>query len=294
MLSIASISLLIAMKVIGFVITGSVGIRADAIHSSVDLLGVIVALIGIRISAKPADHKHAFGHGKAENIAAGFVAGLILLAAVNIAYEAIQRLTSGGTLELVTTGIYITAIALGINLFVSWYALRVARLTDSIAIEATGRDLLADSYSSIAVLLGLVLVRLTGANILDPIVALLVALLIGRTAILTLKKALGGLMDTRLSEDEENRIRNCIVEYSDHAAGFQHLRTRKAGSERYIEFQLIVPHDSSVEEAHKICDELEQRLANALRSVNITIHIEPCDATCYNCTVLCRNQIPQS
>ena len=291
-LSIVSISLLIAMKVTASILTGSVGIRADAIHSVIDLLGAIVALVGIRISAKPADHQHAFGHGKAENIAAVFVSSLIFIAAGTIVYEAIHRFSTGGTMELLTIGISITAIALVINLLVSWYALRVARLTDSIALEATGRDLLADSYSSIAVLVGLVLIRTTGINVLDPIVALFVALLIGRTAFSTFRNAIGGLMDTRLSEEEENIIRTCITGYSNHVVGFHHLRTRKAGSERYVDFQLIVPRDFSVDEAHVICDGLEQRLANVLHPVSITIHIEPCNATCYRCTVLCTSRIP--
>jgi cation diffusion facilitator family transporter len=286
-LSILSIILLITLKVVGSYFTGSIGLRADAVHSSIDLFGACISLICIRISARPVDMEHAFGHGKADNIAGVFVAGLIFLAAGTITYEAIQRLLGGGTLELVTMGIYITAIAIIINVLISWYTLRVARLNESMALEATGYDLLADSYSSVAVLIGLILVRLTGIIILDPIIALLVAALIAKAAFSTFRKSINGLMDKRLPEKEEELIRECIMKYPGQIVDFQNLRTRKSGSERYIDFQLIVPRECSVESAHAICDELEQNIEKELHPVSVTIHLEPCLAQCIGCTVLC-------
>lgn len=293
-LSIISIGLLILMKYIASFMTGSVGIRADAFHSTIDFVGAIVALICIRISSRPADNQHSFGHGKAENVAGIFVAGLIFIAAGTITYEAIHRLISDSTMEMVTAGIYITCVAVAINLAVSGYILRVAKTTDSIALEATGRDMLADSYSSIAVLIGLVLVSLTGINELDAIVALLVAGIIAKTAFFTFKRALQGIMDTRLSEDDEKIIESCIADYEKNIAGFQHLRTRKSGSERFIDFQLIVPKHLSVEKAHSICDELEAQIADKLDPIYTTIHVEPCTFVCDNCPVLCRDLNPHS
>lgn len=290
-LSILSIILLISLKVMGSNFTGSIGLRADAVHSSIDLFGACISLICIRISAKPIDSEHAFGHGKADYIAGVFVALLIFLAAGTITYEAIQRLLSGGTLELVTVGIYITSIAIVINVLVSWYTLRVARLNESMALEATGNDLLADTYSSVAVLIGLILVKLTGIVILDPIVALLVATLITKTAFSTLKKSINGLMDARLPENEEEFIRVCIMKYRQKIVDFQNLRTRKVGSERYVDFQLIVPRDYSIEEAHSICDALEQNIEEKLDSVNITIHLEPCLAHCIQCDIVCNSRL---
>ena len=286
-LSIFSISLLIVMKVVASIITGSIAIRADAIHSVIDLSGAVIGFIGIRVSGKPPDERHPFGHGKAENIAGVVIAGLIFVAAGTIVYEAVKRLIVGGTVELVTLGIYVTAAAIVINLVISWYALRVARSTDSVALEATARDMFADVLSSCAVLVGLILVRLTGLSILDPIVALLVAILITRTAYLTMKKSFGGLMDTKLPEFEEGVIRSCILEHSGEVVAFHELRTRKAGSQRYIDLHLVMPKNASVEEAHRMCDHLEQDIENRLHYTSITIHVEPCTIECEQCSVSC-------
>ncbi len=286
-LSILAICVLIAMKVVAGIITGSIAIMADAVHSVIDLSGVVIGYIGIRVSGRPADEQHAFGHGKAENIASSIIAGLIFIAAGIIFYQAVTNLIAGVTVELVTVGIYVTAAAIVINALVSWYALRVARATDSIALEATGRDLFADVLSSGAVLIGLVLVRLTGLSMLDPIVALLVAILIARTAYLTMKKSFGGLMDTRLPELEEETVRSCIIEHSGQVVSFHELRTRKAGSQRYIELHLVMPKNASVEEAHQICDHLELDIENRLQHTSVTIHVEPCSIECDQCTVSC-------
>ncbi len=286
-LSILSISLLIAMKVFASIITGSISIRADAFHSLIDLSGAVIGYISIRISGKPPDERHAFGHGKAENIAGVAIAGLIFVAAGTIVYEAINRLITGGAIEMVTLGISITAAAIVINIIISRLALRVARSTDSLALEATARDMLADVFSSCAVLIGLILVRTTGLSILDPIVALLVAILIIRTAYLTFRKSFAGLMDTRLPRTEENEIMSCLKEHAGQLVGFHKLRTRKAGNQRFIDLHLVMPKNASVEQAHQICDHLEQDLENRLTNTNVTIHVEPCNIECNQCSVAC-------
>jgi cation diffusion facilitator family transporter len=290
-LSIFAVSFLIAMKVVASIITGSIAIRADAIHSAIDLVGAIIGFIGIRIAGKPPDRQHPFGHGKAENIAGVVIAALIFIAGGIIAYQAITRLISGGGLELVTLGIYVTAAAIVINLAVSWYAMRVARHTDSVALEATARDLLADVFSSGAVLVGLILVRFTGIAMLDPIVALLVSLLIFRTGFLAMKRSFGGLIDTRLPRAEERQIIACLEEHRGQLVSFHKIRTRQAGSQRYIDFHLVVSKDVSVEKAHKLCDELEQKIEARLASASVTIHVEPCDGKCEQCSLtpdICR------
>lgn len=284
-LSIVAVSFLIAMKVVASIVTGSIAIRADAIHSVIDLVGAIVGFIGIKIADRPPDRQHPFGHGKAENIAGVVIAALIFIAAGTIAYQAITRLISGATVELVTVGIYVTAAAIAINLAISWYMMRVARATDSVALEATARDLTADVLSSVAVLVGLILVRLTGVALLDPIVALLVAILIFRTAFLTMKKSFGGLIDTRLPRPEERKIIACLGKHSGQLVGFHKIRTRKAGSQRYIDFHLVVSKDVSVEKAHQLCDELEQQIEARLSYTSVTIHIEPCDGKCEQCSL---------
>ena len=283
-LAIFAVSLLILMKVAASIVTGSIAIRADAVHSAIDLFGVIIGYIGIRIAGKPPDERHPFGHGKAENIAGVVIAGLIFIAAGTIAYQAVERLITGGAVELVTIGIYVTAAAIAINGIVSWYSLRVARATDSLALEATARDMFADVLSSGAVLVGLILVRLTGITLLDPIVALLVAIIIARTAFLTMRKSFGGLMDIRLPQAEEDAIIACIREHGAQIAGFHQIRTRKAGSQRYIDFHLVVSKHISVEQAHQLCDQLEQEIENRLSYTSVTIHIEPCDGKCERCS----------
>jgi cation diffusion facilitator family transporter len=282
-LAIVAVSLLIAMKVAASIVTGSIAIRADAVHSVIDLFGVIIGYTAIRISRRPADTGHPFGHGKAENIAGVVIPILIFIAAAIIAYQAVTRLISGGVVAMVPLGIYVTAAAIVINLLVSWYSLRVARATDSLALEATARDLLADVFSSAAVLVGLVLVQFTGITVLDPIVALLVAVLIGRTAYITLRKSLGGLMDVKLPQAEEDEIVAVIKKHGDLIAGFHKIRTRKAGSQRYIDFHLVVSRDLSVERAHRLCDQLEQEIEERLSDASVTIHVEPCDGDCELC-----------
>jgi len=284
-LSIAAISMLLILKIVTSILTGSVAIRADAVHSAVDLFGVIVGYIGIRVSGRPPDEQHAFGHGKAENIASGIIGGLIFFAAGMIAYEAIKRLITGGTVELISVGIYVTAAAIVINGVVSWYSWRVSRNTDSVALEATSRDLLADVFSSVAVLVGLVLVKLTGFVLLDSIVALLVAVLIARAAYVTVRKAFVGLMDTRLPREEEDAIVAFIEEHGSDLAGFHQVRTRKSGNLRFVDLHLVMPKSVSVEEAHKMCDHLEDDVKSRFPNSSVTIHVEPCDGDCEQCRV---------
>ena len=286
-ISIIVIALLIAMKAVASAVTGSIAIRADAIHSTIDLAGVVVGFLGIRISSRPPDGDHSFGHGKAQDIASLVIAALIFFAGGAIAYQAIQRLISGGEVEMVTPGIYVTVAAIVLNAIVSWYAFKVAKSADSTALEASGRDMFADVLSSIAVLIGLVLVRVTGSNLPDPIVSLLVAALIARAAFITLRKSVDGLMDTRLPEAEEEIVRTCIKEHMGQLVDFHELRTRKAGDRRHIYLHLVMPKDSSVDQAHSVCDHLEEDIQSRLQRVHVVIHVEPCDVECQECSASC-------
>ena len=286
-ISILAIISLIIMKFVASILTGSIGIRGDAIHSIMDLSGAVIGFLAIRYALKPPDKEHAYGHSKAENIAGVVIASIIFLAAGTIIYEAINKLTSGTVVERLTIGIAVTAFAICINLGISWYALRVAKIADSVALEATARDMLADVFSSCAVLIGLILVAATGLSILDPIVALLVAILIIRAAYMTMKKSFGSLIDTSLPPEEQELIIQCIMEHKEQIAGFHNLRTRKAGSMRFIDFHLIMPHFFSIKEAHSFCDHLQEDIQKTLPQVNVTIHIEPCDKNCQVCSAIC-------
>jgi len=286
-LSIVWISLLIAMQIVTSIITGSISIRADAVHSALDLIAAVITFIGVKISGKPADEKHPFGHGKAENISSTIVAILIFTAAGSIIYSAVNRLITRTPLEFVELGIYVTAAAVIVDYIISRYLLKVSRKTGSIALEAQAGHVFSDALSSIAILIGLVLVRFTGLNILDPIIALIVALIIIRVGYTTLRKSFGGLVDVKLPEREELEIKSCIIEHYSEVVSFHELRTRKAGSQRYIDLHLVMPKNASVEEAHRMCDHLEQDVENRLHHCSITIHVEPCSIECDQCQVSC-------
>lgn len=289
-LSIFAVSLLVVMKVVASILTGSISIRADAIHSIIDLSAVVIGFIGIKIGRKSPDKQHVFGHGKAEDIAAFVIGGLIFIAAGTIVYLSIERLIVGATVEFLSIGIYVTAVAIMINIIVASCALKIAKSEDSIALEATGRDLLADVWSSVAVLVGLILVRLTGLNILDSIVAIIVAILIGRIAYQTIKKAFGGLMDIRIPTEEEDSIIASIMEHTDQVLDLHKLRSRKVGSQRYIDLHIVIPKDVTLTEAHQLCDHLQQDIEGELHATDVTIHIDPCSDECDLCSVSCTLQ----
>jgi cation diffusion facilitator family transporter len=286
-LAVAAVSLLIIIKLVASIITGSISIRADVTHSSLDLVAAVITFIGIKIAVKPADEQHPFGHGKVENITSILVAGLIFVAAGSIIYTAIKRLIVGAPLEQIGIGVYVTAAAIAINFLISRYLLKVSRDTDSLALEAQASHLFSDVLSSCAVLIGLILIQVTGLAIIDSIVALIVALFILRVGYTTIKKSFGGLVDVKLPEDEENIIKGCITEHYSELVGFHELRTRKSGSQRYIELHLVMPKNSSLEETHKMCDHLEDDIETKLHSTSVTIHAEPCSIECDQCQVSC-------
>ena len=284
--SIAAIATLIALKIAAAILTGSIGILADAVHSLIDLTGAIIGYFGVKVAGKPADEKHGFGHGRAEDIAAALIASLIFLAAGIIAYQSILRLVSGSFVEMLDAGILATMAAIAINVTVSRFVFRIAREADSLALEATGRDLMADVLSSVAVLVGLIAVRITGQAALDPIAALIVVVFIVRAAMVTLRKATAALMDTKLPDREEKAIRDVLASDTN-IANYHGLRTRKAGSQRHIVVHIVVLRDKTVEEGHAIAEEAEDRIRVLFPGAGVTIHVEPCTPDCAECPAPC-------
>jgi len=278
---------LIVLKVVVAVITGSISILAQAVDSSLDLLAVVITFIAIRIATKPADEEHPFGHGKVENIAATVQAVLIFTAGGLIIYFAVQKIITGAKVELAEAGIGVMLVSMIASIFLSRHLFKVAKAVDSIALQANAQNIAADVYSTAAVLAGLVAVRFTGLNILDPIIAMVVALLILKTGYNVLRKSFGGLLDVKLPQAEEDEIRSCIMEHDCQMVAFHDLRTRKAGSHRYIDLHLVMPKNASVEEAHRMCDHLERDIRNRLHHTHLTIHVEPCTTECDQCSVLC-------
>ena len=286
--SIASNSLLILLKIVAGILTGSVSLIAEAIHSCMDLAAAIIAFFSVRISDKSPDEKHPFGHGKAENISGVAEGLLIFIAAIIIVYEAIQKIIKGAHLETVEIGLAIIAVSIVTNVLVSRYLMRTAKQTDSLALEADAKHLTTDVLTMAGVLVGLVLARITGLDIFDPITALLVAMMIMKAAYDITKKSFAGLMDTRLPRDEEETIELVINDHIGSLVSFHDMRTRKAGSQRFVELHLVLPHKVALEDAHTICDHLEDHIRGELPNVDLSIHTEPCSAECGSCSIDCQ------
>ena len=284
-LSLAVVIGLIVFKVVVGVITGSISVIAQAVDSFLDLFAIVITFFAIIIATKPADEKHPFGHGKVENIAAIAQALLIFSAGGLIIYSAVRRIITGAAIELTEAGIGVMLVSIIASIFLSRHLLRVSRAADSIALEASARNIAADVYSAAGVLVGLVVIRFTRLSIIDPIIALLVSLIILKAAYDVLRKSFGELIDVKLPEAEENVIRSAIMEHAGELVDFHELRTRKAGSQRYIDMHLVMPKDISVEEAHRMCDHLERDIESKLQQASVTIHVEPCSEECEECPV---------
>jgi cation diffusion facilitator family transporter len=282
---------LIVLKVVVSIITGSLSILAQAVDSFLDLFAVSITFLAIRFAAKPADAEHPFGHGKAENIAAIVQAVLIFIAGGSIIYTAIQRAQIEVALEMTEAGIAVMAISIIASILLSRHLRKVARQEDSMALEANAHNIAADVYSASAVFVGLIIVYFTGFDIIDDILAGIVAVFILKVAFDVLRNSFGGLVDVKLPEDEENKIRAAITEhFGAEVVSFHKLRTRKAGSQRYIDLHLVMPRHFSIEEAHVMCDHLEKDMKRRLVRTDTTIHVEPCDGKCEACRLTCEKR----
>ena len=284
-LTLTTVVGLFALKVTVGVLTGSISIWAQAVDSSLDIFAVVVTFLTVGFSAKPADREHPFGHGKVENIAAGIQAVLLFIAAVAIIYSAIRRIILDATIEMTEAGIAVMLVSMIVSILLSRHLFRIARATDSVALEGNAYNITADIYSTTGVLVGLTIVRFTGLTIIDPILAIIVSVLILRATYRVGQTAFAGLVDTRLPKVEEDELISCITEHTTQLAGFHEVRTRKAGSQRFIDLHLMLPKNASLEEAHQMCDHLEQDIENRLPNANITIHVEPCSVECDQCLV---------
>ncbi len=221
---------LFVLKVVVGLATGSISIWAQAVDSSLDIFAVVVTFLTVGFSAKPADEDHPFGHGKIEDIAAGIQALLLLGASVAIAYSAIRRILFGEQIKLEEAGIAVMALSMVVSIFLSRHLFRVSKATGSVALEANADNIRGDVYSTGGVLVGLVLVRFTHLNIVDPIIALAVVALILRATYRVARMAYSGLLDVRLPKSEEDIIASAIMEHTGQVPGFHEMRTRKAGN----------------------------------------------------------------
>ena len=272
-LSIASNTLLIVMKLVVGLISGSVSILSEAIHSSMDLVAAIIAFFSVRVSDNPPDTRHPYGHGKIENISGVIESLLIFLAAVWIIIEAMKKLL-GEKIELdsIAFGSIVMFLSAIVNTFVSRRLYKVARATKSVALEADALHLKTDIFTSLGVAIGLGLIIVTGINWLDPVIAILVALFIITQAYQLLKKAFTPLLDTAWSNNEieelKKKLNSLNVSYHD-------LRTRVAGNYLFVDIHIQIPEYVTVGNAHKYCDKIEKELTTVYENLTVTIHVEP-------------------
>lgn len=290
-LSVISNSLLVILKLAVGLAIGSVSIISEAIHSSMDLLAAIIAFFSVKKSSEPPDAGHSFGHGKFEDVSGLIEAVLIFVAAIIIIVEAVLKLLTGEGQEFSPLFLYAGIAVMGISVLANWYVssrlMKVAKETESIALESDAWHLRTDIYTSLGVFLGLILIRITGLTFLDPLIAIGVALVILHAACDLLKRSFADLIDHSLPEKDERRIEVIICAHASEYAGFHGLRTRRSGPEIFIEFHLVVPGEISVTQSHDLADHLEADLHTEYPRANITIHIEPCNNGCNRCGMFC-------
>ena len=274
-LSILSNTTLIIFKIIAGVLSGSVSIISEAIHSGMDLVASLVAFLSVRHSAKPADRKHPYGHGKIENIS-GIVEGLLIfVAAAMIIIEAFKKIFEPVVIEQATIAIVVMIVSALINFAVSTKLYKVSQEEDSMALEADALHLKTDVYTSVGVGTGILLIKLTGFLILDSIVAILVALLIIKEAWQLSKNAFDYLIDARLSDEEEVEIEKVIREHSHQFIDYHKLKTRKSGNIKHIDFHITVDPQLTVKETHDIIGNLKKEMNKKFKNTRVNIHIDP-------------------
>lgn len=276
-LSIGAALSTITLKAIAYLITGSVGLLSDAVESLVNLFAAVVTLFMLIIAARPADELHNYGHSKAEYFASFTEGFLILIASLGIMLSAISRILNPQPLDQVPLGLIVSTSASLINFIVAQVLMRVGKKYNSISLEADAHHLMTDVYTSIGVIAAVGLVSISGWYVLDPIIALLVALNILRTAYSLLRRSVYGLMDTALSAEDQQTVLAIFDKYRAQGVQFHALRTRQAAGRRFVSFHILVPGRWSTHRSHHLAEEVEADIRNALSGTTVFTHLEPVD-----------------
>lgn len=276
-LSIAAAVVTMAIKAAAYIVTGSVAFLSDAIESTVNLGAAVVALVALSVRARPPDEDHAYGHGKAEYFSSGVEGTLILVAAVIICAESIRRLMEPQPIEQPGLGIAIALIAAAINLAVALVLRRVGRRERSITLEADAQHLLSDVATSAAVVLGVSVIFITGWQILDPLIGLLVGVNLGAAGVRLMRRSVLGLMDTALPPTELAAVTRVLQSYSARGAHFHALRTRQAGARMFVSVHIQVPGRWTVQRGHELLEELERDVRRTLPGSTVFTHLEPAE-----------------
>jgi cation diffusion facilitator family transporter len=275
LLSVAAALVTMAVKFIGYFLTGSVGLFSDAAESVVNLVAALVAVWAVTLAARPADEEHAYGHTKSEYFSSGVEGALILVAAIVIAVEAIPHLVHPQPIEQVGLGLTFSTAGAVINGVLAWFMLRAGKQLRSIVLQADARHLFTDVWTTAGVLVGVLLVGLTGWLILDPIIALLVAANIIWTGVRLIHETGLGLLDTSLPKGDLNQINMILEPYRPQGILFHALRSRAAGTRRFVSFHVLVPGSWTVLKGHALCEEIELAIRHTLPETTVFTHLEP-------------------
>ncbi|AFJ63137.1 MULTISPECIES: cation diffusion facilitator family transporter [Bacillus] len=274
-LSVISNSLVVMLKIVVGIITGSVAILSEAIHSFLDLIAAFIAFISVRISKKPADTGHPYGHGKVENLSGTIETILIFAAGIWMIYECVQKLVNPAPVHLPVLGIVVMLAGALINLIVSKFVKREAEKVNSVAMKSNALHLLTDVYTSLGVAASLLVVTVTEWYILDPIIGMVLAVYIIYEAFKLMKEAFPPLIDTRLSEEEEKTILKIIETFQQEFIEIHDFRTRRSGPQEYIDFHLVVASHVTIKDVHDLCDRIERDITNEFKQAQVMIHPEP-------------------
>lgn len=274
-LSIVAAIVTILLKVRAYILTGSVGLLSDALESGINLIAALVGFWALSFAAKPPDAEHAFGHSKAEYFSSGLESALIIVAAVSIAIAAWERLLAPQPIEQVGLGLALSLGATAINGGVAVVLLRAGRRLRSITLRADAHHLFTDVWTSAGVVVGILIVKLTGWLILDPIIALVVAANIVWAGVRLLRETGSGLLDRSLPIEEQRIILDLLMPYEKNGIQFHAFRTRVAGSRRFVSFHVLVPGAWTVQQGHNLCEEIELAIGQRLPETHIMTHLEP-------------------
>ena len=274
-LSIAAAIITIGMKTAAYLITGSVGLLSDALESLVNLAGAIMAMAMLTIAARPPDEEHAYGHSKAEYFSSGVEGTLITIAAATIAITAVNRLLNPQPLEQPGLGLAISIAASLVNLFVALVLMRAGKRFNSITLEADGKHLMTDVWTTIGVVLGLVLVVITGLQWLDPVIALLVAANIVYSGVKLMKRSAYGLLDTALPNGTMEKVRTVLDEFTSEGIKYHALRSREAAARSFVSVHILVPGNWTVQQGHEMLERIEAGVREVVPGVSVFTHLEP-------------------
>ena len=278
-LSVIAAITTIGLKSAAYLLTGSVGLLSDALESLVNLIGATVALAMLSIAAKPPDDEHSYGHDKAEYFSSGAEGTLIIIAAITIIWTAWQRLISPQPIEQAGLGLVVSVIASGVNFMVARVLLRVGKQHHSIALEADGRHLMTDVWTSGGVISGVAVVAITGWQRFDPLIALAVAANIMWEGGKLLRRTVAGLMDAALPESDQARIKNILAKYESQGIEFHALRTRQAGARRFVSMHVLTPGSWTVHKGHQLLESIEGDIRGAIPNAAVFTHLESLDDT---------------